>query len=66
MMQIDKRIIFDEKGFPKEVAIPFEIFKKIEEMLGLDLDADTVRQLHDARKDREKGNRNAYVDLDDI
>jgi hypothetical protein len=65
-MQIEKKIIVDEKGFPKEVVIPFEIFKEIEKMLGLDLEADTVRQLHEARKEREKGDRNAYVDLDDI
>ena len=40
--------------------------KKIEELLGFDFDIETVNQLHEARKDRERGNKTAYVDLDSI
>lgn len=65
-MHINKRYIVDENGNPKEVVILLEDYKKIEELLGLDLDNETVEQLREARKDRESGNRNAYMELDSI
>lgn len=43
-----------------------EDYRKIEELLGLDLDDEAVKQLNEARKDRESGNKDAYVDLDSI
>ena len=43
-----------------------EDFRKIEELLGWDLDDEAVQQLHEARKNRESGNKDAYVDLDSI
>ena len=66
MIHINKRYIVDENGNPKEVVILLEDYKKIEKLLGLDLDNETVEQLREARKDRESGNKNAYVDLDSI
>jgi len=66
MMHINKRYIVDENGNPKEVVLLLEDYKKIEELLGLDLDTETVEQLREARKDRECGNKNAYVKLDSI
>jgi PHD/YefM family antitoxin component YafN of YafNO toxin-antitoxin module len=66
MMRINKRYIVDENGNPKEVVILLEDYKKIEALLGLDLDKETVEQLREARKDRESGNKNAYVELDSI
>ncbi len=66
MMHINKRYIVDERGNPKEVVILLEDYRKIEEMLGLDLDDEAVKQLREARKDRESGNKDAYVDLDAI
>ena len=66
MKHINKRYIVDENGNPKEVVILLEDYKKIEELLGLDLDNETVKQLREARKDRESGNKNAYVELDSI
>ncbi len=66
MMRINKRYIVDENGNPKEVVILLEDYKKIEKLLGLDLDNETVEQLRKARKDRESGNKNAYVELDSI
>jgi hypothetical protein len=65
-MNINKRYIVDEKGNPKEVIIAMEDFRKIEGLLGLDLEDETVQQLHEARKDRENGNKDAYVGLDSI
>jgi PHD/YefM family antitoxin component YafN of YafNO toxin-antitoxin module len=65
-VRINKRYIVDEKGNPKEVVIPMEDFRKIEEALGLDLEEEAVSQLRQARKDRESGNEDAYVELDSI
>ena len=65
-MNINKRYIVDEQGNPKEVIIPMEDYRRIEELLGLDLDDETVQNLREARKDRESGNKDAYVGLDSI
>ena len=62
-MNISKKYIVDEHGNPKEVIILLEDFRKIEELLGLDLDKEAVKQLREARKDRESGNKAAYVEL---
>jgi len=66
MLHIERKYIVDEKGFPKEVIIPFDTFREIEEMLGLDLDEETVSQLYEARRDREQGITEAYVSLESI
>ena len=65
-MHINKKYIVDEHGNPKEVVILMEDYKKIAALLGLDLDDEAVRQLRAARKDRESGNKSAYVGLDSI
>ncbi|MBW1893518.1 MAG: hypothetical protein JRI91_07475 [Deltaproteobacteria bacterium] len=65
-MTINKKFVVDEQGNPKEVIILFEDFKKIEELLGLDLDENAIKDLQEARKDREGGNINTYMDLDSI
>ena len=65
-MHINKRYIVDEHGNPKEVVILLKDYRKIEELLGLDLDNEVVRELHEARKDRESGNKTAYVEIDSI
>ncbi len=65
-MHIKKRYITDENGNLKEVVLLLKDYKKIEELLGFDFDIETVNQLHEARKDRERGNKSAYVDLDSI
>ena len=65
-MEINKKYIVDEQGNRREVIIPVEDFRKIEELLGWDLDEEAVQQLRKARKDRESGNKAAYIDLDSI
>jgi len=65
-MPIKKRYIVDERGNPKEVVILLEDFRKIEELLGWDLDDEVINQLREARHDRERGNKDAYVDLGSI
>ena len=65
-MDINKKYIVDEQGNPKEVIIPFDDFRKIEELLGWDLDEEAVHQLREAKRDRERGNKEAYLELDSI
>ncbi len=65
-MHINKKYIVDENGNPKEVVLLIEDFRKIEELLGLDLDNEAVQQIHEAKRDREGGNSAAYVGLDSI
>jgi len=65
-MNISKKYIVDEHGNPKEVIILLEDFRKIEELLGLDLDKEAVKLLREARKDRKSGNKSAYVELDSV
>jgi hypothetical protein len=65
-MNIHRKYIVDENGVPKEVVLLLKDFKKIEELLGMDLSADDIEQLHKARQDRERGNKDAYLDLDSI
>jgi hypothetical protein len=65
-MNIMKKYIVDEHGTPKEVIIPVDDFRKIEGLLGWDLDDESIRELREARKDRESGNKDAYIDLESI
>ena len=65
-MSINKRYIVDEQGNPKEIITTLEDFRKIEELLGWDLDEEAIQQLREARRDRENGNKDAYIDLDSI
>jgi len=62
-MNIHKKFVVDEKGNPKEVIILFEDFQKIEEMLGLDLDSETIKELEEAQKDRIAKKIDAYKEL---
>jgi PHD/YefM family antitoxin component YafN of YafNO toxin-antitoxin module len=56
-MNINKRYIVDEEGNRKEVVIPLDDYRKMEELLGWDLDDKTVKQLREAKKDRARGKR---------
>lgn len=66
MLEIHKKTFFDEDGKPREVLIPWEEYREIEEALGLDLSAQEIADLRKAREDRENGNLDAYVDLADL
>ena len=52
--------------FPKEVIIPVEDFRKIEELLGWDLDDEAPHQHREAQGDRESGKKDAYLYLNSI
>ena len=66
MISIHKKIVSDENGNPSDVIIPWNEFKQIEEILGLDLDEKTIKELHEARNDRDKSETSNYLSLDDI
>ena len=66
MIEIQKKIVNDENGNPSDVIIPWKQFKQIEEILGLDLDRESINELQEARKDRENGKAREYISLDEI
>jgi len=65
-MRIPKKIVVDEQGRPQEVLISWSDFQELEEVLGLDLDAEATADLMEARRDREAGRLDTYVDLDNL
>lgn len=65
-MVVHKKIVVDEMGKPTEVIIPWEEYKEIEELLGLDLDENALSDLKQAREDRENKSDGAYVELDSL
>jgi len=62
-MHINKKYIVDERGNPKEVVILLEGYRKIEELLGLGLDDEALKQLRKARKVRESGNKDTPTSI---
>ena len=66
MIDIHKKIITDDNGNPSDVIIPWDEYLQIEELLGIDFDDETKRDLHLARKDREKIGMSDYIALDEI
>ena len=66
MIAIHKKIVNDENGKPSDVIIPWNEFKQIEEMLGLDLDKDAVEDLKIAKSDRKKTLTKNYILLDNL
>lgn len=66
MFTIHKKIVVNEHGKPMEVIIPWNEYKEMEELLGLDLDDAAISDLEQARKDRAKSGKDTYLDLDSI
>jgi hypothetical protein len=66
MLAIQKKLVVDEQGRPQEVIISWEQYQQIVEILGLDLDEDSLDDLRQAQQDRVAKNRDAYVTLDAI
>ncbi len=64
MINIHKKVVLDDKGNPTEVIIPWEQYKEVEEILGLDLDDKALEDLSQAKQDRNNGNMDAFIDLD--
>ena len=66
MLTVHKKIVLDEKGNPTEVIIPWKVYKEMEELLGLDLDKNAIEDLRQAKEDREKSKKDAYVEVDSL
>ncbi len=64
-MNLTKKLVYDEKGKPIEVIIPYEQFKELEEILGLDLEPEVKDHLKKAKIEKEL-NEDNYVDLDEL
>ncbi len=66
MLTIHEKVVKDVNGNPKEVIIPWEEYKKIEESLGLDLTQEAIEDIKQAKIDRDNSNKDAYIDLESI
>jgi hypothetical protein len=65
-MTITKKIVLDENGEPSEVIIPYAQFMELSEVLGLDLDEEERKELHEALADSKAGNRDAFVPASEV
>jgi len=65
-MQINRRYIVDEQGNLKEVVIPIEDFRVIEDLLGWIWMRRLSASSGKPASDRDSGNEDAYVELDSI
>lgn len=65
-MTIHKKIVIDDTGKPSEVIIPYEEFKYIEEMLGLDFSKEEKKRLNEAMKYRQNNDFSVYSKEDEF
>ena len=63
MIKIQKKIVVDEHGTPKEAIIPWKQFCEIAEALGFDLDEGAKSDLRASRREWRKGKSAAFVPL---
>jgi hypothetical protein len=63
MIAIQKKIVVDERGKPREVIIPWRKFCELCEALGLDLDKQSQADLRAARRDWNLRNTAAFKPL---
>jgi hypothetical protein len=61
VIKIQKKIVVDEHGAPKEAIIPWEQFCEIAETLGFDLDKKAQADLRATRRDLRKRKSEAFV-----
>ena len=66
LIAIQKKIVIDENGAPKEVIIPWAQFCELSDALGLDLDEEAMADLRAARTDLKKGDEAAFAPLSDL
>ena len=63
MIRIQRKIVVDEQGAPKEAIIPWKQFCEIAEILGFDLDEAAKTDLRAARRDWRRGKTGAFLPL---
>ena len=61
-----KKLFMAKREKPVEVILPWKVFREIEEILGLDFDEEVKETLRKAQQDREVGDSEAYVTLEEI
>jgi PHD/YefM family antitoxin component YafN of YafNO toxin-antitoxin module len=66
MIKIQRKIVVDERGAPKEAIIPWKQFCEMAETLGLDLDEQAASDLRAARRDLRQGKSGAFVPLSKV
>ena len=66
MIKIQKKIVVNERGEPKEAIIPWKQFCEIAEALGFDLDEEARIDLRAARRDLRQGKSDAFVPLSKV
>jgi hypothetical protein len=66
VIKIQKKIVVNERGEPKEAIIPWKQFCEIAEALGLDLDEAARTDLRAARRDLRRGKPGAFVPLSKV
>jgi len=66
MITIHRKLVVDDQGQPQEVIIPWEEYREIVELMGLDLDAEAIADLEEAEQDRKAGNEEAFSDIESV
>jgi hypothetical protein len=66
VIKIQRKIVVDEHGAPKEAIIPWRQFCEIAEVLGFDLDEQARTDLRAARRDLRQGKSEAFVPLSKV
>ena len=66
MIKIQRKIVVDERGAPKEAIIPWKQFCQIAEALGFDLDEQAKADLRAARRDLRQGKSGAFLPLSKV
>jgi hypothetical protein len=66
VIKIQKKIVVNERGEPKEAIIPWKQFCEIAEALGFDLDEEARTDLRAARRDLRQGKAEAFVPLSKV
>jgi hypothetical protein len=66
VIKIQRKIVVDERGAPKEAIIPWKQFCEIAEALGYDLDEPAKTDLRVARRDLNQGKAAAFLPLSKV
>jgi hypothetical protein len=66
MTALQKKIVIDERGQPLEVIIPWAQFCELAEALGLDLDAEAIENLRDAKGAWTRGDHAEFIPLAEL
>jgi hypothetical protein len=63
VIRIQKKIVVDERGTPKEAIIPWKQFCEIAEALGFDLDEEASADLRITRRDWRQRKTDVFIPL---